>query len=630
MANNLKRQFEEYLGVPTTVYGRQFTKADRDALGIHEYPLIFLASLHHRPYTHEPPPHKYFLYQLEQLNLRDTYEKNIVPVTRLIQRSIMTFDYSQTNMSYYGDDIKHKIRYLPPPPMKVYMPPDDPIYDVLFFGVLSPRRKKILKYLSDGRRSVHAVERVVGADLTRLIRKARVVLNLHNGPDAILETPRIHEAVHIGVRIVSERPSPEDWKKVSGRLKARVRFVEEIHKDLSNIGLLVAALAEPSTRESPATIDKYLDETLACIRTSLKPVQYMKYPCLFHKYLLGITNPDAPVTYNTQLEKGSLQERRHIAHLHCFDLSKFGEIFAEYIGNMNDEFGIVVTYSIGKLDMIGSTSNVTDMSVLEVENRGMDIGGKLCAITYLSRKKSEYTHILFLHSKSDEYLRRRLFDPLIGKGHLSRLKMNMDGCDGVFPDCRSTGDHGRGVWWINHDYVTQLSDYLGIEQGAQFIFGNICVLSRRAINKVFGQTTTMYNMLNTATTFDYNWFKLWYAKNQGTAYNGDSTVNYPKLISSWIKCTRERLIPNNTTLSDKYRKHGGKYTHYPYQLRDGMIEHAFERLYINAIRSLKGTYRVMPSSGPLLAPRDKWYLGQVRPRTDGTDHTRSWGSALLM
>ena len=606
IANNLKQALKQHYKVPCTVYGKQFDKIDRDMLGIHEYVIIFLGSLSHTPFKYPPPPYKYILYQLEQLNKPKVYLENIHPILSVIQQSIYTFDYSQTNLKYYPENIKYKIRYLLPPVnqniiLKLY-----PIYDVLFFGVLTPRRVFILNYLIEKGYIVHTVEKVVGNKLCALIKRSRVVLNLHNMNEPILEIPRLHEAIHTSVRIISENPCIEDMNTISIDMKERIYFIEEIKEDLSNISLLIEAIEISSKeKESCKVITNYLDVANKKVIESLKPIQFIKFPGLFHKYILGLANPNDSLNYDIQLVKGKIHERQYIAHLHCYDITLFGEIYDEYITNLSDIFGIIITYCIGEKsieDMIDDM--IDDVVILKTENRGMDIGGKFCAVHYLNKNNSLYEHILFLHSKSDPISRREMFDPLIGKDNLPLLKKQMLNHDGIFPNCRLNGDWNTGKWALNRQYVDQLSEYLNIKPDTKFIFGNIGILSRRVVNHIFGDSTILYNLLNTQTSFDYNWYCCWYYKKEDIIYQGDNYLNIPKLIVAWNKCHSERLIPNNNQLSRKYSKFSNKkFLSYPFQLRDGMIEHAFERIYVNVITALGGKYKILyPAIRPILHP----------------------------
>ncbi len=85
--------------------------------------------------------------------------------------------------------------------------------------------------------------------------------------------------------------------------------------------------------------------------------------------------------------------------MHCYDLSKFDTIYSNYIENISNYFKVIITYCIISKENIGYTIK-NSYIILKIENRGMDIGGKFCAIDYLKNYNIEYKYIYFLHSKT--------------------------------------------------------------------------------------------------------------------------------------------------------------------------------------------------------------------------------------
>ena len=273
IAENLKNTIVGHCRIPAMVVPKRFDKIDSDTLGVHEYVVIFQGLLSHQPLNHPPPPNKYFIYQLEQLNKPHIYAENVEPILGLIEKSICTFDYSLTNIDYYPESVRHKIKHLVPPPRQAPVISQGIVYDVLFYGLITPRRRAILRYISMNGYKVGAVEQVFGKQLHNLIRRTCVVLNLHNAIEAILEIPRLHEAVHTGVKIISERPCPEDWQNVSELVKTRVHFVEYLNEDLSNISLLMDLLKIANTdKEQPSVVLNYLEKVNKQVEESLVPI----------------------------------------------------------------------------------------------------------------------------------------------------------------------------------------------------------------------------------------------------------------------------------------------------------------------------------------------------------------------
>jgi GR25 family glycosyltransferase involved in LPS biosynthesis len=76
-------------------------------------------------------------------------------------------------------------------------------YDVLFYGVICDRRRKIIDELSTSF-NIHIESDCFGEELVSKVLNSRVVVNIHYYEDAILETTRIHEVLSLGIPVVSE------------------------------------------------------------------------------------------------------------------------------------------------------------------------------------------------------------------------------------------------------------------------------------------------------------------------------------------------------------------------------------------------------------------------------------------
>jgi hypothetical protein len=199
-----------------------------------------------------PPAGKYVVYQLEQLNdkgagnLRPNFAFNAL-FGRLIQDSLVAFDYTPLNVGYYPDACKCKVRVLIPPisTVRTNAPRATPAGvtlarpDVLFYGSLNSRRNiingKLMKQLNARGYSFKAVNTLFGQDLLDLVSRSKVVLNIHFYENSILESDRLHVALQFpNVRVVSELPTIRD--ETSAHLyeaHPRILFCNEI-RDYAN------------------------------------------------------------------------------------------------------------------------------------------------------------------------------------------------------------------------------------------------------------------------------------------------------------------------------------------------------------------------------------------------------------
>ena len=215
------------------------------------------------------------------------------------------------------------------------------------------------------------------------------------------------------------------------------------------------------------------------------------YPELFHKYGIRLSTPHQPMVYS--IINGELPfDKTIVAHLHCYNIDEFFDIYGEILETLHSHFKIVVTFSIG-------TKIPKQLTCLLVDNRGMDIGGKFCVVDYLQEK--DYTHIIFLHSKSNPERRALYFTPLIE--NLEDIIDEREEYDGVFPDIKwaidgviSRNKKGEEIREVNHLYRNQLLDYLEIkDRKEEFIEGNVYFLTRKVSEWVFGDLA-LYNILN--------------------------------------------------------------------------------------------------------------------------------------
>lgn len=291
-----------------------------------------------------------------------------------------------------------------------------------------------------------------------------------------------------------------------------------------------------------------------------------KYPYLFHKYLLGISTPNKPITYkliqHTPYNK-TFNNNKLFAHLHCYDISKFNEIYGEYIEKICSFFKVVITFSIGE-----SNINNKRYVIIKIPNKGMDIGAKYCMVQYLNDCNISYEYILFLHSKSNIETRYKYFTPLIeniNKGFID----NINNYDGYFPDIQweiqgnklkmITGNPqfaNSNLPEINLENRNDLLGYIGCENRTnRFVEGNVYILSKKIVDILFVDKK-LYNILNGPYDFDYNWVR----KRYGLSGGVNNIYNYFKT--------------NNLPPKDKLSY-------------DGYIEHAFERVVLNLIKSHK-------------------------------------------
>jgi hypothetical protein len=178
-------------------------------------------------------PKNYIIYQLEQKDISSwintKYELSIY-------HSIITWDYSQSNIEKFHDIIKKKMIYFPIPLIKYnLLNPlinlnNIPSNNILFYGSLNNIRKHKINYLQQKlmpKYFIKIVQNIYGAELFQEIINSKIVLNIHYYKNAILETCRLNEILSCNRIIISEKPNIIDIKNYE-LYQNKVCFIENI------------------------------------------------------------------------------------------------------------------------------------------------------------------------------------------------------------------------------------------------------------------------------------------------------------------------------------------------------------------------------------------------------------------
>jgi lipopolysaccharide biosynthesis protein len=180
--------------------------------------------------------------------------------------------------------------------------------------------------------------------------------------------------------------------------------------------------------------------------------------------------------------------------LHLFYIELWDE-FKNYFDKLDVEFDLIVT-------IIDGTKNITDTikssypnaKIIEVHNKGLDIGPFLLVLKYLKENNLEYSHIVKLHSKKSHYneelgrnWRNALVDSLMGtpetfKSILTLMKndprVKMCGCKRWL----LRGHRGQHMDTMNSlNIKTQSSGFIG---GTMFISDYNLLLESFTVNQL--------------------------------------------------------------------------------------------------------------------------------------------------
>ena len=247
--------------------------------------------------------------------------------------------------------------------------------------------------------NVYIVTNLFDKTLEKCIKQSKIILNLHYFDNPCLETLRLNQALPFNKPIISEGVTLSN----ASVYDKYVSFIPYLHKDLSNINILLDKIESViNTKPNYKPLIRNLN---SMFENQLNYLYIQNYPYLFHKYILNINSINTPIYYEV-IQKYKC--KKQIAHLHCYDMNLFNNIYKEYYNNINEYYSVIITYHKGPVLFI---KNAT---ILQIPNVGMDIGAKLCMLQYLIDHKIPYDNILFLHSKSDNNLRYKYFNSLVG------------------------------------------------------------------------------------------------------------------------------------------------------------------------------------------------------------------------
>ena len=286
------------------------------------------------------------------------------------------------------------------------------------------------------------------------------------------------------------------------------------------------------------------------------------YPRLFNKYILKINNPYKEIDYSLINDKHI--DNKLICHIHISNLGVFGE-FINYINLIKNKFTIIITYSFGIV-----TDEISQYIIIKCNNRGMDIGGKLCALDFLYKKSCNYTYILFLHSKSNIEKRIKYFKFIDNNEKINRilelLKQN-NNIMAVFNKelLIKYNDYDEQIVWGTKPYITEFLDFMDLPYENSFVEGNCILLKKDILDFIFYENTTIfYNLLNDVNSFDLNWVRYKYQ---------DFKTNPRKLYNMFLN---KQIVGQDFASNSK--------------LRDCQIEHLFERIWLNVAKKLNGEW----------------------------------------
>lgn len=190
---------------------------------------------------HSYLPKNYIAVQLEQSGVPNTNWFTSF-YFKLLNGAIEVWDYSVRNVNNLKKHIKVPLVYVPLRYMK-HLTCDERLVtkkdiDILFMGAMNKRRQELLDKLSENGLNVYLADNysLWGEERNNIVKRSKILLNVHYYENAILETARLSYVLSLGECLVVSEPSAD--KLLDKEYSKFVDFgsnVEEIVKKCKKI-----------------------------------------------------------------------------------------------------------------------------------------------------------------------------------------------------------------------------------------------------------------------------------------------------------------------------------------------------------------------------------------------------------
>lgn len=325
---------------------------------------------------------------------------------------------------------------------------------------------------------------------------------------------------------------------------------------------------------------------------TLQSYQRVKqYPVLFHKYMLNLRNPEQEIYYKIYFEKkdAHFKENLFMCHIHLTSLNNIKEYLSFILQDVVKERILIVTfeeetYSIEQLKKL----NIPNFICLKTLPVGKYIGGRIVTFQYLQDIKKHYENIIFLHDKIEKNKIKKYYNTFLNKISLQRIKKLLQHVDFIYPNNGFNGDWNLNEgYFLTNKYVNDMNNFLGFENKTSlFISDGIFIANKNVIETIYNSSNLkiLYNILNSKTSFDVNWVKMYYKLKSTNIQEIYRTYQTNNLLGSYYNNENLLEIKNKDILFNNQKIEDG------YILKDGTLEDIFDKLWINAILNSKLKY----------------------------------------
>ena len=301
----------------------------------------------------------------------------------------------------------------------------------------------------------------------------------------------------------------------------------------------------------------------------------------------------------TKIQQGFVQQSGakkllcvfHIGNYDTFvKMKKYIDTLLESDGKeYNLDFQVNIVEDLHSADIKHICDYLPHATLYTSFNYGFDIASFFYIMDQLKLSQSNYDYVLKIHTKSCDTTRNNILDPLLENVHSIRRSISMFENDlvGMVTSKYSYCSHLIERADINVHYISQLlKTYFGSESyySLPFVAGTMFFIRFSILRDAFFQfdMPSIYNSFNHKHTFDYHWYYVnHYLQVKRILLSRELLYDHYCREGMFNGFSRNLLHavenPDNTSKL----------------LRDGMLEHAYERFFAYIVDRLKCTVKVV-------------------------------------
>ena len=312
-----------------------------------------------------------------------------------------------------------------------------------------------------------------------------------------------------------------------------------------------------------------------------------EYQNNFHYSLLWSQNSIYNVKYQIVQNKITLTRNEHLPNVLCichigsyYIFSKMTKYIDNLISAQYDEYNLTIYFNIietiSKDDFKRLQDKYPNVHFVVSENYGFDIGSFFHILQIIKDKNETYDYVLKIHTKTDNEKREYMLQPMLGSIQTIRKiinQMNENTKIGILAPKKARCIDAHVDFVRNQQYLQQLLFWY-FQENTQvikqpYVTGTMFWMRFSIIEQLFMKVNliNIINSFNHVHTFDWNWY--YYSNNK---YLKNESLHKERLYEHYLLQGKALGLSGNLY-------HATKYTTNSFQLRDAMIEHAYERFF---------------------------------------------------